>query len=198
MFQIPFVFSLMTWKQWFRTSQKGIHNEVVKVYSGYSPVPQWYSTKRTYKFPFIDVFFYNKNKTHLWFMEDTYDRPKGQTWMGYNYMRLEDVFPLHLRPLGKFWWMLKYTNLNLKIHVQFLQVDIGFRLKETRRSIWTRNIPEPLFEISASVRGGVIAMKNHRNLLLFSGVPIWKLIIRLPTGNALMRLALRVSWKMGE
>lgn len=88
---------------WFRTRQKGIHNEVIKMFSGNSPAPKWFSSNKMYKFPFIDVFFYNKNNTHMWYMEDTYDRAKGQTWRGYNYFKLEDVFPLHLRPLGKYW-----------------------------------------------------------------------------------------------
>ena len=73
---------------------------MIKFFSSNSPEPKWFSNKH-YKFPFVDVFFYNKNETHMWFIHDNYDKPEGETWNGLNYLSLKNVFPLHLRPLGE-------------------------------------------------------------------------------------------------
>ncbi len=43
---------------------------------------------RKWKWPYMDVFFYCQNETHLWYLRN---------W----FIPLESVFPLQLRPLGK-------------------------------------------------------------------------------------------------
>lgn len=48
---------------------------------------------KAYKWPFVDVFFYSENRTHLWY-EILENR-------GENFIPLESVFPLQLRPMGK-------------------------------------------------------------------------------------------------
>ncbi|CAF3447468.1 unnamed protein product [Rotaria sp. Silwood2] len=46
----------------------------------------------SWNFPFIDVFFYEKNETHLWEISD----PD-------NIIKLEYIFPLVMRPFGELW-----------------------------------------------------------------------------------------------
>ena len=51
-----------------------------------------YAGDYPYKWPFVDIFFYDSNATHLWYKTDKR--------MG---MSLRHVFPLKLRPFGKYW-----------------------------------------------------------------------------------------------
>lgn len=55
--------------------------------------------------PFVDVFFYDKNETHLWYFEDKVyndgSNVKNKTYRGANFIPLNSVFPLQLRPMGK-------------------------------------------------------------------------------------------------
>jgi hypothetical protein len=51
-----------------------------------------YAGKFYWRFPFVDIFFYTKNDTHVWNLA----YPKVQ-------LEMEDVFPLILRPLGQLW-----------------------------------------------------------------------------------------------
>jgi len=45
-----------------------------------------------WNFPFVDVFLYQKNDTHLW-----------QSYFGERITKLEYIFPLVMRPLGELW-----------------------------------------------------------------------------------------------
>ena len=62
--------------------------EYYKVFLRNTPSAGGYS----WSFPFVDVFFYLNNATHLWQMNDTDTT-----------MQLEHVFPLVMRPLGDIW-----------------------------------------------------------------------------------------------
>ncbi len=59
-----------------------------KIYYNYGPN----AGKKHWHFPFVDIFLYTTNTTHLWNL-------------GYSEVKLkmEDVFPLILRPLGRLW-----------------------------------------------------------------------------------------------
>ncbi|CAF2362423.1 unnamed protein product [Rotaria sp. Silwood2] len=46
-----------------------------------------------WRFPFIDIFYHDQNSTHIWLLGQPSSCP----------VRLEDVFPLVLRPLGSLW-----------------------------------------------------------------------------------------------
>ncbi|CAF1210066.1 unnamed protein product [Adineta ricciae] len=59
-----------------------------KVFFQYKP----FAIQDIWSFPFVDIFFYLTNKTHLWYANDP----------GVN-MRIEHVFPLIMRPLGSLW-----------------------------------------------------------------------------------------------
>lgn len=48
----------------------------------------------TAKYPFVDVFFYTRNRTHL----------LGSLWGVKSAYRQVDFYPLKLRPLGKYWF----------------------------------------------------------------------------------------------
>ena len=60
-----------------------------KVYFSWCP----HAGKQSWRFPFIDIFYHAQNSTHVWFLEKTRSCP----------VRLENVFPLVLRPLGPLW-----------------------------------------------------------------------------------------------
>ncbi len=47
----------------------------------------------TWRFPFIDIFYYDANSTHVWLLSQPSSYP----------VRHEDVYPLVLRPLGPLW-----------------------------------------------------------------------------------------------
>jgi hypothetical protein len=61
----------------------------VKVFFQYTPL----IVQTTWTFPFVDIFFYLTNKTHLWYSS----HPNTN-------MKLEYVFPLVMRPFGYFWF----------------------------------------------------------------------------------------------
>jgi len=50
-------------------------------------------TEMAWRFPFIDIFYQEQNSTHVWLLSEPSSCP----------VRLEDVFPLILRPLGPLW-----------------------------------------------------------------------------------------------
>ena len=58
------------------------------VFFQYKPSP----APSTWTFPFVDIFFYLTNETHLWYSS----HPNAD-------MQLEHVFPLVMRPFGYFW-----------------------------------------------------------------------------------------------
>lgn len=62
--------------------------EYYKIYFSHTPSAGGYS----WNFPFVDVFLYEKNETHLWQVED-FD----------TIVPIENIFPLVLRPLGELW-----------------------------------------------------------------------------------------------
>jgi hypothetical protein len=68
-----------------------IHNprNYDKVFFSWCP----YYSKEPWPFPFIDVFYYDENSTHVWLLGQPSSCP----------VRREDVFPLVLRPLGSLW-----------------------------------------------------------------------------------------------
>ncbi|CAF0726600.1 unnamed protein product [Rotaria sp. Silwood1] len=49
--------------------------------------------RTAWRFPFIDIFYHDRNSTHIWLLGEPESCP----------VRLEDVFPLVLRPLGSLW-----------------------------------------------------------------------------------------------
>ena len=64
------------------------HPPYVKVFFLYKPTLDY----TTWTFPFVDVFFYFTNETHLWYSS----HPKTS-------LELKHVFPLVMRPLGYLW-----------------------------------------------------------------------------------------------
>jgi len=64
-----------------------------------------------WSFPFIDIFYHEKNSTHVWLVSEPRDCP----------VRREEVFPLVLRPLGPLWLygprepMAHFESRNMKI-----------------------------------------------------------------------------------
>lgn len=46
-----------------------------------------------WRFPFVDIFYHDYNSTHIWLLSEPSSCP----------VRLEDIFPLVLRPLGSLW-----------------------------------------------------------------------------------------------
>jgi hypothetical protein len=52
-----------------------------------------YAGQRWWRFPFIDIFYHDQNSTHIWLLGKPADCPT----------RVEEVFPLVLRPLGSLW-----------------------------------------------------------------------------------------------
>ena len=60
-----------------------------KVYFSWCP----YAGEQSWRFPFIDIFYHDQNSTHVWLLGKPSSCP----------VRLEDVFPLVLRPLGPLW-----------------------------------------------------------------------------------------------
>lgn len=70
--------------------------------------PDWY-LQHSFRWPFVDIFFYRQNRTHLWHEELGDGRPYFKS----------KVFPLVRRPLGNLWllapcdavYMLRFMNL---------------------------------------------------------------------------------------
>lgn len=60
----------------------------VKVFFQYTPLV----AQTTWTFPFVDIFFYLTNETHLWYSS----HPDAN-------MQVKHVFPLVMRPFGYFW-----------------------------------------------------------------------------------------------
>ena len=68
---------------------------------------------RPWKWPFIDIFFFTKNKTHVW----NYEAP-----IKINVLNRSDFFPLHKRPLGRLWLPAPYNPYAvLKVRVPSFQ-----------------------------------------------------------------------------
>jgi hypothetical protein len=68
-----------------------IHNErnYDKVFFSWCP----HTSPVSWRFPFIDIFYHDQNSTHVWLLGQPSSCP----------VRLKDVFPLVLRPLGPLW-----------------------------------------------------------------------------------------------
>lgn len=68
-----------------------LHNErnYDKVFFSWCP----YAGQTPWRFPFIDIFYYDRNSTHTWLLGKPSSCP----------VLLQDVFPLVLRPLGTLW-----------------------------------------------------------------------------------------------
>jgi hypothetical protein len=49
--------------------------------------------RTSWQFPFIDIFYYDTNSTHVWLLSEPRSYP----------VHREDVYPLVLRPLGPLW-----------------------------------------------------------------------------------------------
>ncbi len=62
--------------------------EYDKIYFRHTPSAGGYP----WNFPYVDVFLYQKNDTHLW-----------QSYFGERMTKLEYIFPLVMRPLGELW-----------------------------------------------------------------------------------------------
>ena len=68
-----------------------IHNarNYDKVFFSWCP----HAGKLPWRFPFIDIFYHDQNSTHVWLLGKPSSCP----------VRLENVFPMVLRPLGSLW-----------------------------------------------------------------------------------------------
>ncbi|CAF0965247.1 unnamed protein product [Didymodactylos carnosus] len=66
-----------------------LHNRYLKVYFNWSPNAGLYP----WRFPFIDIFFYEQNQTYIWHYNDPIPGP----------MKKSDIFPLVLRPFSELW-----------------------------------------------------------------------------------------------
>lgn len=82
---------------------------VIKLYFWNSPDQRKFGPNQTswqkkmnHKWPFVDLFFYTQNETHLWYFEESLIGIPN-FWKGASRIPLDSVFPLQLRPMGKFY-----------------------------------------------------------------------------------------------
>ncbi len=66
--------------------------KAIKVYFKNDGSP--YAGAYSWRYPFIDILFYNQNETHLW-QEEIYTK---------SISRLDYIFPLVFRPFGRYWF----------------------------------------------------------------------------------------------
>ncbi|RUS76478.1 hypothetical protein EGW08_015762 [Elysia chlorotica] len=95
-----------------------------------------------WKYPFLDIFFYNKNETHIWDMAPQYKRsfvyPKYQ------------IFPLRLRPfMGLSMFVPKDPKAVISKHYNISMCTSGGYAHRWERKIYSTTVPcswmQPLF-----------------------------------------------------
>jgi hypothetical protein len=72
----------------------------IKMWSEHSPIQSPYS----WKWPYIDVVFFQNNATHIWDKAEEFSETK---------YKMTDVFPLHKRPFENMWFNAPHNIVNM-------------------------------------------------------------------------------------